>query len=166
MDSHKEKAHDIKSMLQWASTCDGYDSARHYIKKTFSCLSHWRCLLHRRLDGSSCAADQDGAQDGRALLHRRVVPIGASTIGVAFSDGSGRACGHRCFTRLLPYLCLMCMQAWSRADMLGDQSCFINALTTCLEDEEKQMVIVVLLTFFSMLWLTEYLYLLVHFTIC
>jgi hypothetical protein len=35
------------------------------------------------------------------------------------------------------------MQAWSRADMLGDQSCFINALTTCLEDEDEQMVIVV-----------------------
>jgi hypothetical protein len=31
--------------------------------------------------------------------------------------------------------------------MIGDQSCFINALTTCLEDEEEQMVIVVLLTF-------------------
>jgi hypothetical protein len=35
---------------------------------------------------------------------------------------------------------LMCMQAWSRADMLGDKSCFINALMTCLEDEEDEMV--------------------------
>jgi hypothetical protein len=35
---------------------------------------------------------------------------------------------------------LMCMQAWSRADMLGDQSCFINALLTCLDDEEEEMV--------------------------
>jgi hypothetical protein len=35
----------------------------------------------------------------------------------------------------------MCMQAWSRADMLGDQSCFINALMICMEDEEKEMII-------------------------
>lgn len=34
---------------------------------------------------------------------------------------------------------LMCMQAWARADMLGDQSCFMNALMTCLEDEEEEM---------------------------
>jgi hypothetical protein len=34
-----------------------------------------------------------------------------------------------------------CMQAWSRADMLGDQSCFVNALMTCMEDEEEEMVI-------------------------
>jgi hypothetical protein len=32
------------------------------------------------------------------------------------------------------------MQAWARADMLGDQYCFINALMTCLEDEEKEMI--------------------------
>jgi hypothetical protein len=32
------------------------------------------------------------------------------------------------------------MQAWSRADMLGDQSCFMNALLTCLDDEEEEMV--------------------------
>jgi hypothetical protein len=25
--------------------------------------------------------------------------------------------------------------------MLGDQSCFINALMTCMEDEEEEMVI-------------------------
>jgi hypothetical protein len=34
------------------------------------------------------------------------------------------------------------MQAWSRADMLGDQSCFMNALLTCLDDEEEEMVTV------------------------
>jgi hypothetical protein len=34
----------------------------------------------------------------------------------------------------------MCMQALSRADMLGDQSYFINALITCMEDEEEEMV--------------------------
>jgi hypothetical protein len=33
------------------------------------------------------------------------------------------------------------MQSWSRADMLGDQSCFINALMACMEDEEQEMVI-------------------------
>jgi hypothetical protein len=32
------------------------------------------------------------------------------------------------------------MQAWSRADMLGDKSCFINALMARLEDEEDEMV--------------------------
>jgi hypothetical protein len=32
------------------------------------------------------------------------------------------------------------MQAWTRANMLGDQSCFINALMTWLEDEEEEMV--------------------------
>jgi hypothetical protein len=34
----------------------------------------------------------------------------------------------------------MCMQAWSRADMLGDQSYFMNALLTCLDDEDEEMV--------------------------
>ncbi|TVU26266.1 hypothetical protein EJB05_28804, partial [Eragrostis curvula] len=34
---------------------------------------------------------------------------------------------------------LMCMQAWSHAELLGDQSCFINALMTCMEDEEEAM---------------------------
>jgi hypothetical protein len=34
---------------------------------------------------------------------------------------------------------LMCMQAWSRADMLGDQSCFMNALMTYLDDEEEKV---------------------------
>jgi hypothetical protein len=35
---------------------------------------------------------------------------------------------------------LICMQAWSHANMLGDQSCFMNALLTCLDDEEEEMV--------------------------
>jgi hypothetical protein len=34
---------------------------------------------------------------------------------------------------------LMCMQAWSRADMLGDQSYFMNVLMTCLEEEEEKI---------------------------
>jgi hypothetical protein len=32
------------------------------------------------------------------------------------------------------------MQAWSHADMLGDQSYFMNGLLTCLDDEEEEMV--------------------------
>jgi hypothetical protein len=35
---------------------------------------------------------------------------------------------------------LICMQAWSHANMLGDQSCFMNALLTCLDDEEEEMI--------------------------
>jgi hypothetical protein len=31
------------------------------------------------------------------------------------------------------------MQAWSRADMLGNQSCFMNALLICLEEEEEKV---------------------------
>jgi hypothetical protein len=34
---------------------------------------------------------------------------------------------------------LMCIQVWSRADMLGDQSYFMNALMTCLEEEEEKV---------------------------
>jgi hypothetical protein len=30
--------------------------------------------------------------------------------------------------------------------MLGDQSCFINALMTCMEDEEQEMVILYFLS--------------------
>jgi hypothetical protein len=40
------------------------------------------------------------------------------------------------------------MQAWSRADMLGDQSCFINALMTYMEDEEEGIVTLYSLTIF------------------
>lgn len=43
------------------------------------------------------------------------------------------------------------MQAWSRANMLGDQSCFVNALMTCLEDEEEEMVTLSFLTFIFLL---------------
>jgi hypothetical protein len=32
------------------------------------------------------------------------------------------------------------MQTWSRADILGDQSCFMNALLTCLDDEDEEIV--------------------------
>jgi hypothetical protein len=32
------------------------------------------------------------------------------------------------------------MQAWSRANMFGDQSYFMNALLTCLDDEEEKTV--------------------------
>jgi hypothetical protein len=32
--------------------------------------------------------------------------------------------------------------------MLGDQSCFINALMTCMEDEEEEMVILYFLAIF------------------
>jgi hypothetical protein len=35
---------------------------------------------------------------------------------------------------------LMCIHAWSHANMLGDQSCFINTLLICLDDEEEEMV--------------------------
>jgi hypothetical protein len=31
------------------------------------------------------------------------------------------------------------MQAWSRADILGNQSRFMNALMTCLEEEEEKV---------------------------
>jgi hypothetical protein len=75
------------------------------------------------------------------------IPVTTVASESVFSTGGRVISPHR--SRLAPKTVegLMCMQAWSRADMLGDQSCFINALTTCLEDEEKEMVIVVLLTF-------------------
>ena len=83
-------------------------------------------------------------------IARDVMKILVTTVASesVFSTGGRVISPHR--SRLAPKTVegLMCMQAWSRADMLGDQSCFINALTTCLEDEDEQMVIVVLLTFF------------------
>jgi hypothetical protein len=86
-------------------------------------------------------------------IARDIMAIPVTTVASesVFSTGGRVISPHR--SRLAPKTVegLMCMQAWSRADMLGDQSCFINALTTCLEDEDEQMVIVVLLTFFSML---------------
>lgn len=46
---------------------------------------------------------------------------------------------HR--SRLAPSMveALMCMQAWSRADMLGSQSTFVAALMTCLDEEDEDM---------------------------
>jgi hypothetical protein len=82
-------------------------------------------------------------------IARDIMAIPVTTVASesVFSTGGRVISPHR--SRLAPKTVegLMCMQAWSRADMIGDQSCFINALTTCLEDEEEQMVIVVLLTF-------------------
>jgi hypothetical protein len=43
------------------------------------------------------------------------------------------------------------MQAWSHDNMLYDQSHFVNALMTCLEDEEEEMVTLNFLTLFSYL---------------
>jgi hypothetical protein len=43
---------------------------------------------------------------------------------------------------------------WSRTDMLGDQSCFMNALMTCLEDGEEMVTLnslVFLLLFFYLI---------------
>jgi hypothetical protein len=82
-------------------------------------------------------------------IDRDIMAIPVTTVASksVFSTGGRVISPHR--SRLAPKTVegLMCMQAWSRADMIGDKSCFINALTTCLEDEEEQMVIVVLLTF-------------------
>jgi hypothetical protein len=82
-------------------------------------------------------------------IARDIMAIPVTTVASesVFNTGGRVISPHR--SRLAPKTVegLMCMQAWSRADMIGDQSCFINALTTCLEDEEEQMVIVVLLTF-------------------
>ncbi|CAN6323816.1 unnamed protein product [Urochloa humidicola] len=44
-------------------------------------------------------------------------------------------------SRLAPKMVetLMCMQAWSRAEMLGPESPVLNALLTCLDDEEEEL---------------------------
>jgi hypothetical protein len=56
-----------------------------------------------------------------------------------FNTGGRVISPHR--SRLAPKIVegLMCMQALSRADMLGDQSCFMNVLMTCLEEEEEKV---------------------------
>jgi hypothetical protein len=76
-------------------------------------------------------------------IARDIMPIPVTTVASesVFSTGGRVISPHR--SRLAPKTveALMCMQAWSRADMLGDQSCFMNALMTCLEDEEEEMVI-------------------------
>jgi hypothetical protein len=68
------------------------------------------------------------------------IPVTTVASESVFSTGGRVISPHR--SRLAPKTVegLMCMQAWSRADMLGDKSCFINALMTCLEDEEDEMV--------------------------
>jgi hypothetical protein len=57
-----------------------------------------------------------------------------------FSTGGRIISPHR--SRLAPKTVegLMCMQAWARADMLGEQSGFIKELLTGLDDREKEMV--------------------------
>lgn len=75
-------------------------------------------------------------------IARDIMAIPVTTVASesVFSTGE-RVINPHC-SRLAPKIVegLMCMQAWSRADMLGDKSCFINALMTCLEDEEDEMV--------------------------
>jgi hypothetical protein len=68
------------------------------------------------------------------------IPVTTVASESVFSTGGRVISPHR--YRLAPKTVegLMCMQAWSRADMLGDQSCFVNALLTCLDDEEEEMV--------------------------
>jgi hypothetical protein len=67
------------------------------------------------------------------------IPVTTVASESVFSTGGRVISPHR--SRLAPKTVegLMCMQAWSRADMLGDQSCFMNALMTCLEDEEEKV---------------------------
>jgi hypothetical protein len=68
------------------------------------------------------------------------IPVTTVASESVFSTEGRLISPHR--SRLAPKIIegLMCMQAWSRADMLGDQSYFINALLTCLDDEEEEMV--------------------------
>ena len=75
------------------------------------------------------------------------IPVTSVASESTFSTSGRILSPHR--GRLTPTMAeaLMCMQAWSRADMLGDQSCVMNALLTCLEDEEEQMVTLNSLTF-------------------
>jgi hypothetical protein len=68
------------------------------------------------------------------------IPVTTMASESVFSTGGRVTSLHR--SRLAPKIVegLMCMQAWSHADMLGDQSCFMNALLTCLDDEDEEMV--------------------------
>jgi hypothetical protein len=76
-------------------------------------------------------------------IARDIMAIPVTTVASesVFSTGGRVISPHR--SRLAPKTVegLMCMQVWSRAGMLGDQSGFMNALMTCLEDEEEEMVI-------------------------
>jgi hypothetical protein len=82
----------------------------------------------------------------RSLLYELVleyqvsIPVTTVASESVFSTEGRVISPHR--SRLAPKTVegLMCMQTWGRADMLGDQSCFINALMTCLEDEDEEMV--------------------------
>jgi hypothetical protein len=67
------------------------------------------------------------------------IPVTTVASESVFSTGGRVISPHR--SRLAPKAVegLMCMQVWSRADMLGDQSCFMNALMTCLEEEEEKV---------------------------
>jgi hypothetical protein len=75
-------------------------------------------------------------------IARDIMAIPVTTVASesVFSIGGRVITPHR--SRLAPKTIegLMCMQAWSYAHMLGDQSCFMNALLTCLDDEEEEMV--------------------------
>lgn len=75
-------------------------------------------------------------------IARDIMAIPVTTVASesVFSTGGRIISPHR--SRLAPKTAegLMCMQAWSRADLLGDQSYFINALMTCMDEEEEQMV--------------------------
>jgi hypothetical protein len=91
-------------------------------------------------------------------IARDIMAIPVTTVASesVFSTGGRVISPHR--SRLAPKTVegLMCMQAWSRADMLGDQSGFMNALMTCLEDEEEEMVILKLNSLAFILFLFVY----------
>jgi len=71
-----------------------------------------------------------------------IMPIPVTTVASesVFSTGGRVISPHR--SKLAPKTVegLMCIQAWSRADMLGDESNFMNALLTVLDEEEEEMV--------------------------
>jgi hypothetical protein len=76
---------------------------------------------------------EKGARDIMAI------PVTTVASESVFSTGGRVISPHR--SRLAPKIVegLMCMKAWSCADMLGDQFCFMNALLICLEEEEEKV---------------------------
>lgn len=71
-----------------------------------------------------------------------IVPIPVTTVASesAFSTSGRLLSPHR--SRLAPNMAeaLMCMQAWSRADMIGDSnSTLFAAFQSVLDDEEETM---------------------------
>jgi hypothetical protein len=74
-------------------------------------------------------------------IARDIMTIHVTTVASesVFSTGGRVISPHR--SRFAPKIVegLMCIQAWSRADMLGDQSYFMNAPMTCLEEEEEKV---------------------------